>query len=169
MVALKGFLLAVAAGIIGVAPITSAQRLYDDGSLSLRDFDVYASDLSARSVDSEILSIREYIDEQIELALREYDDIFDDLAARHTKEEIAAQVARWTNEVNRSKPVVRAANDKFKAASKNKAKDPKAYQKAKNELDTARGALEGYEENLHFWSRLTPSPSPPPGKGKGRK
>jgi hypothetical protein len=61
MVALNGktFLL-LAAAIFSAAPIASAQ------------------DLSG--IDS--LAIREYIDEQIDIALREYDDIFDEVVSR---------------------------------------------------------------------------------------
>ncbi|KAH6901934.1 hypothetical protein BKA70DRAFT_1307792 [Coprinopsis sp. MPI-PUGE-AT-0042] len=165
----KSFLL-IAAAIIGAAPFTSAQRLYDDGSLSLRDFDDYYSGLSARSFER--LSIREYIDEQIDLALREYDDVFDELTARHTEQKIREEVQKWEREVARTRPLLKPAVDKEKAARKNKAKDPKAHQKAKNELDTIRGSLEGYEENLSYWKGQRPSPAPgsaPGSPGKGKK
>jgi hypothetical protein len=52
-------LLLVAAAMLGTAPaITSAQRYYEDGSLAARGRQ----------------SVRDYIDEQIDLALREYLD-----------------------------------------------------------------------------------------------
>ncbi|KAH6901929.1 hypothetical protein BKA70DRAFT_1307784 [Coprinopsis sp. MPI-PUGE-AT-0042] len=80
MVAISGKnLLLVATAIVGATSFTYAQRLYNDGSLSLRDFEDY-SELSSRSFEP--LSIREYINDQIDLALRDYDDILDELIAR---------------------------------------------------------------------------------------
>jgi hypothetical protein len=52
-------------------------------------------DFAARGYDDDALSVREYIDTQIELALRDYQDSFEELFARHTGEEIASKVAEW--------------------------------------------------------------------------
>jgi hypothetical protein len=151
-------LLLVAAVIIGAAPFTSAQRLYDDGSLSLRDFYDDHSDLSARSYN-EPLSIREYIDDQIELALREYDDVFDELVARHTQKEIDDKIKYWQKAERDARKNLKPAQDKQKAAKKALDKDPnnkdkkRAYKRAGDELDTVRGAMGAAEDELVFWRK----------------
>jgi hypothetical protein len=75
MVAPKDFLLAVAAGIIGVPTLTSAQCHFDDSDSdsSLRNFDfVYHSlDLSARSFYLPPSIRSSHINEKVELALRD--------------------------------------------------------------------------------------------------
>jgi hypothetical protein len=111
MVAPKAFLLTVAGGIIGVAPLASAQRLFDDKPISLRDFDstYYTLGPTSRSFDLPLSLYDSYIDEKIELALREHDnDIYDDLAPRHTRTEITRQVKKWKEEAKKAKPLVRA-------------------------------------------------------------
>ncbi|KAH6901933.1 hypothetical protein BKA70DRAFT_1405274, partial [Coprinopsis sp. MPI-PUGE-AT-0042] len=167
----KSFLL-VAATILGAAPFAFSQRVYEDGSLSLRDFDGYYSELSARSFEP--LSIREYIDEQIDLALREYDDIFDELTARHTEKTIKAEIKKFEGKIAEGKALLKDAKKRFKAAQKNRKNDEKEYQAAKTHLDGIQGPLEYNEEQLSYWKSQKASPEPAsapgsPGKGKGKK
>ncbi|KAH6901952.1 hypothetical protein BKA70DRAFT_1405289 [Coprinopsis sp. MPI-PUGE-AT-0042] len=165
-------LLLIAAAIVCAAPFTSAQRLYDDGSLSLRDIEDYYSDLSARTYEP--LSIREYIDEQIELALREYDDAFEELTARATQKEIDENLKTWQNREKDAKKKLKPAQEKEKEAKKALDKDPnneekkKAYRRAGNDVHTLRESLEGAREQVEYWKKAKASPSPA-GSPKGKK
>ncbi|KAH6901949.1 hypothetical protein BKA70DRAFT_1229407 [Coprinopsis sp. MPI-PUGE-AT-0042] len=167
-------LLLVAAAIIGAAPFTSAQRLYDDGSLSLRDVEDYYSDLSARAYEP--LSIREYIDEQFELALRDYDEVFDELTARATQKEIDEKLKTWTAREKDAKKKLKAAQDKEREAKKALDKDPKneekkkAHRRAGDAVNTLRDSLEGARDEIEYWKKAKASPSPAGSpKGSPRK
>lgn len=167
-------ILVIAAAIVSATPFVSGQRLYDDGSLSLRDVDDYYSDLTARSYEP--LSIREYIDEQIELALREYDDAFDELVSRATQKEIDDKIKFWKAAEKDAKKKLKAARDKEKEAKKALDKDPKnkdkekAYRRAGDAANTLQDSLDGARDEIDHWSKQKPSRSPSPqGSPKGKK
>ncbi|TEB24274.1 hypothetical protein FA13DRAFT_1817997 [Coprinellus micaceus] len=132
-------------------------------------------DFAARGYDDDALSVREYIDTQIELALRDYQDSLEELFARHTREEIASKVAEWRRKLAEVKPLLKPAVNARKAAEKAHKANPNdenlktMYKKAKQEEAGIRGSVEHAEDEFDFWQKLKPSRSPSPSaspKGK---
>ena len=165
------------AAIIVPATMVSAQGYHSYDDLAVRglslDDDI---DLFSRGYDDESLSVREYIDAQIEYALRDYQESFEDLFARHTQKEIDSKIAEYRNKLRTAEPLLKPAVNERKAAEKAyKAKTSdaalkKKYETAKTKENTIRDSIEGHRENLEFWQSQRPSRSPSPaGKGKGKK
>ncbi|TEB23568.1 hypothetical protein FA13DRAFT_1817996 [Coprinellus micaceus] len=165
------------AAIVVPATMVAAQGYYSVDDLALRGLSLDDDlDFAARGYDDDSLSVREYIDTQIELALRDYQDSFEELFARHTKEEIASKIAEYKRKLAQAEPLLKPAVNRRKAAEKayraktTDAALKKAYETAKTAENTIRDSVEGHRENLEFWQSQQPSRSPSPaGKGKGKK
>jgi hypothetical protein len=148
------------------AEIVAAQGSHPVDTLALRGFSLDDElDFATRGYDNEPLSVREYIDSQIELALREYQEEFEQLFARHTREEIDAKVRQFQRALARSQPLLGPAVARLTAARKALRAEPRnevlkaAYERAKTEEASQRGIVEYNEEQLQYWSSQTPSPT----------
>ncbi|KAJ3523564.1 hypothetical protein NMY22_g11382 [Coprinellus aureogranulatus] len=108
------------------------------------------------------LSLRDYIDEQVELAVRAYADEFQELHARHSAEEIKRQIQYWKQQFEASKrllpPLTKARRDAEKKYNKDKnADNKKALDRAKLAEDKQRDLMEGNREQLEYWQSEKPS------------
>ncbi|TEB22152.1 hypothetical protein FA13DRAFT_1799142 [Coprinellus micaceus] len=121
-----------------------------DDSLSARG--IYLDDeldFAPRGFYDEPLSVREYIDAQIEIAVRGFaEDHFKERFAHHSTEEMAKQVKYWKEQLAASKkllpPLVKVRQEAQKAHDKNKTADnKKALDKAKLAEDKQRDIVEG--------------------------
>lgn len=154
MVAIRS-LLFIAAALVGAA---SAQRFYDEDILALRDYlDNY--NLESRSYRQSLNSIREYIDEQVELALRDYieDNQEQMLFARATAKEIADKLKFAREQLADAKKWVKKWMDKIKALDKKSPTYAADKKKLENELSVSRDAQANWESQESFWLKQVPS------------
>jgi hypothetical protein len=166
------------AAFVGASTLVSAQGSHSVDTLAVRGVGLDDQiDLVGRGYDDEALSVREYIDEQIEIALRDYEEEIQELFARHTQAEITSKINYFRSALARSEPLLRPAVRAMQDAKRRSDRAPndqalkQAYRKAKNNADTQRGIVEQDREQLEYWQRQRPSPSPgrSPSPSKGKK